>query len=79
MERVLHAVVAITGVAVIVARQRFVRSSARASRELFGRDVREGSREAAFQSAFTQVLAFVVGGALFVMGLLGAFGVIWTG
>lgn len=76
MERLLHGLLAIAGVAVIIFRRRFVESSSRAGREVFGRDV--GSREAAFQSAFTQALAFLVGGAFIVMGLLAAFGVIWN-
>nr|WP_221382562.1 hypothetical protein [Actinoplanes polyasparticus] len=76
MERILPALLALAGVAVIVANKQFARSSARSSREIFGRDV--GSREAAFQAVFTRVLAVVVGAALIVMGLLGAFGVIWN-
>jgi hypothetical protein len=78
MERILYGLLAVAGVAVIFGRKQFVQSSARTSRTVFGRDVREGSGEAAFQSGFTEVLAFVVGGALVVMGLLGAFGVIWN-
>jgi hypothetical protein len=78
MERILYALLAVAGIAAILGRKQFVRSSAQSSRNVFGRDVREGSAEAAFQSGFTQVLAFVVGGALVVMGLLGAFGVIWN-
>ena len=76
MERILYVLLSVAGVAVIIGRRQFVKSSARASRDVFRRDV--GPREAAFQSVFTQVLAFVVGGALIVMGLLAAFGVIWT-
>jgi hypothetical protein len=77
MERFLYVCVAIAGVAVIIARQHFVKSSAQASQDFFGRDVREGSGKAAFHARFTQVLAVVVGGALIVLGLLGTFGVIW--
>ncbi|MEU4689687.1 hypothetical protein [Actinoplanes sp. NPDC023714] len=76
MERILYGLLAVGGVAVIVGRMRFVQSSARVSRDIFRRNV--GPREAAFQSVFTQVLAFLAGGAFIVMGLLGAFGVIWT-
>ncbi|MEU8818649.1 hypothetical protein [Actinoplanes sp. NPDC048796] len=76
MERILYGLMAVAGVAVIVGRLRFVRSGSRASREVFGRAT--GPREAAFQSVFTQVLAFVVGGAFIAMGVLAAFGVIWN-
>ncbi|WP_250030826.1 hypothetical protein [Paractinoplanes maris] len=75
MERILYVLPALAGVAVIVANKQFAQSSARSSREVFGRDV--GPREAAFQAIFSRVLAVVVGAALVVMGLLGAFGVIW--
>ncbi len=78
MERILYGLLAVAGVAVIIGRKQFVKSSAQTSRGVFGRDVREGSGEAAFQARFTEVLAFVVGGALIVMGLLGVFGVIWN-
>lgn len=76
MERILYGLMAVAGIAVIIGRKQFVKSSERASRDIFRRDV--GSREAAAQSVFTQVLAFVVGGAFIVMGLLAMFGVIWT-
>jgi hypothetical protein len=76
MARILAVLLALAGVAAIVANKQFARSSARSSREIFGRDV--GSREARFQAVFTRVLAVVVGAALVVMGVLGAFGVIWN-
>jgi hypothetical protein len=75
MERILYGLLAVAGVAVILGRRQFVASSAQSSRSVFGRDV--GAGEAAFQARFTQVLAFVVGGALIVLGLLGVFGIIW--
>jgi hypothetical protein len=76
MERIVYGLMVVAGVAAIIGRKQFVKSSERASRDIFQRNV--GAREAAAQSVFTQVLAFVVGGAFIVMGLLAMFGVIWT-
>ncbi len=78
MLRGLHGLLAVAGVVVIVANKQFAKSSARASRDYFGRDVRVGSREHAFMSGFSRVMAVLVGGVLVVTGLLGALGVIWN-
>ena len=77
MVRVLYGLMAVAGIVVMVANKQFVTSSENASRNVFGRNLREGSREHAFNARFSRVMALVVGAALTVMGVLGVFGISW--
>ncbi len=65
------------GVFAVVARERFVRGSLDTSRNVFGRDVRPGTREHAFMTRFTRVWVTLCGTVLVMLGTLGLLGVIW--
>lgn len=75
MDRVLSGFVAVVGAYVLV---RFWRApdSSRAARRIFGRNIKEGSREHRFALVWDRVFMTVCAGALCVLGILGTLGVI---
>jgi hypothetical protein len=75
--RVLYVVIALGGLAAAVANKHFATASQRSSAKYFGRVIRPGSGEQRFMVAFSRGLTIVVGTAMFVGGILGAFGLIW--
>lgn len=78
MVRIFYALIALGGLAAAFANRRFAVSAHDTSARYFGREVRPGSRESRFMTVYTRVLAIVVGLGMFVLGMLGALGVIWT-
>jgi len=74
MDRLGLVFIALFGLFAVVANKKFADGSSRASRTYFGRDMREGS--VSYTAA--RVMTVVVGAALFVLGLLGVFGVIYN-
>lgn len=72
MERVLGAAAAVMGVVVLFNLRRFVDSSARSSREIFGVELPRGSRRARANAIWTRTVTIVVATAMIVVGLVTA-------
>jgi hypothetical protein len=77
MVRIGHGLVAILGLAAALSNKRFARASTASSKEFFGRDVREGSREHKAMQVWSRTIAILVGTVMFVAGVLGVFGISW--
>lgn len=77
MVRIGYALVAIFGVAAALSNKRFARASAASSKEFFGRNVREDSREHRAMQVWSRTIVILVGTAMFVIGVLGVFGISW--
>lgn len=77
MTRVFYAVIALGGIATVIANRHFAAASERTSDDVFGRPVRPGSARQRFMAAWSRTMAVVVGTTIFVAGTLGALGVIW--
>ncbi|WP_306214346.1 hypothetical protein [Actinoplanes sp. RD1] len=65
------------GLLAAINNRRFAEASHDSSAKVFGRPVREGSRESRFMNVWSRTIAVLVGSGLFVMGTLGTLGVIW--
>lgn len=78
MARILYGLIALMGLAAAVANRRFATASHDSSARFFGRRVRPCSTESRFLTAWSRILAIVAGLLMFVMGTLGALGVIWN-
>ena len=77
MVRIFYALIALVGLGAAIANRRFATASHESSAKFFRRPVRQGSTESRFMTAWSRTLAVIVGLMLFVMGALGALGIIW--
>lgn len=75
--RVADALIALAGLAVIVLNKWFADASATTSRDVFGVDLRPGTRAHRFNRIYSRTLVIVVGTLSFVAGTLGVLGVDW--
>lgn len=78
MTRVFYVLIALAGLAAAIANRRFATASERSSAQHFGREIRPGSKEHRFMVIWSRTLAVLVGTTIFVLGILGALGIIWT-
>lgn len=77
MDRAVAVLIALAGLGAVVFNRRFGRSSVTSSREFFGRELREGSREYRFMVLYSRVIAVVVGSLMFLAGTLDLLGISW--
>ncbi|GIE92510.1 hypothetical protein [Actinoplanes regularis] len=79
MDRIISALVALVGLAIIIENQKFPDIAMTNSREVFGREIREGSREHRFTVIFSRLLAIFAGSAMLICGSLDALMIDWRG
>jgi hypothetical protein len=77
MDRVISTLVALIGLGLIITNRKFPDISMANSREIFGREIHEGSREHKFAIIFSRSLALFVGSVMLVFGTLDALMIDW--
>jgi hypothetical protein len=74
--RIAGLFVGLVGLGAVILNRPFGRASVSSSRDLFGVNVREGTRLHKFTVDYSRVMAIVVGSAMAVLGFLTAAGVL---
>ncbi|MCA2211673.1 hypothetical protein [Jidongwangia harbinensis] len=72
MERTTSVIVALAGLAIVILNRRFGRVAITNSREIFGRDIRKGTREYRVMVLYSRTLAVIVGSLMLILGTLDA-------
>lgn len=77
MDRVTSALVALIGLVIIIMNRKFPEIAMTNSRDVFGREIRKGSREHRFATIFSRSLAAFVGSVMLIFGTLDALLIDW--